>query len=139
MRYLSFLSVLVLVGLNASGGLRQGGSASNRGDSIADIAGVWRGNSKCVDKDSPCRDEVNVYRFTAVPGHSSEFSGNGSKVVDGKEVAMGSVTWHYDSETAELHSQSPAIRLVVHGEVMEGDLFLSDGQRYRHILLKKDH
>jgi hypothetical protein len=28
------------------------------------IAGTWPGNSVCMVKDSPCHDEINVYRFS---------------------------------------------------------------------------
>jgi len=52
------------------------------------IAGVWRGHSECAVKNSPCHDEVNVYRFSKIAGDANKFSGATSKIVDGKEVVM---------------------------------------------------
>ena len=59
-------------------------------DSQSQITGTWRGNSECVLKNSPCRDEINVYRFSEVAGKPGWFSGVGSKLVNGKEISMGS-------------------------------------------------
>src|ERR1700722_338287 len=56
-------------------------------DSPTQITGTWRGNSECVLKNSPCRDEINVYRFSEIAGKPGWFSGIGSKLVDGKEVS----------------------------------------------------
>ena len=56
-------------------------------DSPSQITGTWRGNSECVLKNSPCRDEINVYRFSEIAGKRGWFCGIGSKLVDGKEVS----------------------------------------------------
>ena len=57
------------------------------------VGGVWRGNSTCVVKDSPCHDEVNVYHISKVAEKPNSFMVTGSKVVDGNEIVMGSGEW----------------------------------------------
>lgn len=101
------------------------------------IAGVWRGHSECVVKSSPCHDEVNVYRFSRIEGRANAFSVTASKVVDGKEVAMGSSEWKYDEKKLVLECEKPSIQLRITGDKMEGALRLDDGAVYRRIYLKK--
>jgi hypothetical protein len=103
------------------------------------IAGVWRGHSVCVDKSSPCHDEVNVYRFSKVAGKPNEFSVTASKVVDGKEIVMGGGDWKYDEKTKVVESEKPSIRLAVGSRKMEGTLSLADGTAYRRIYLEKEN
>jgi hypothetical protein len=38
------------------------------------IVGIWRGNSVCAVANSPCHDEVNVYRFSDIPAKPGHFS-----------------------------------------------------------------
>jgi hypothetical protein len=108
-------------------------------DARSTIAGVWRGHSVCEHKNSPCHDEVNVYRFSRVPGSADEFSVTASKVVDGKEIVMGSGEWKYDEKTKVVESRTPPIRLAVDGKKMEGALRLADGTVYRRIYLEKEN
>jgi hypothetical protein len=104
------------------------------------ITGTWRGNSECVVKNSPCRDEINVYRFSEVAGKPGWFSGIGSKLVNGKEISMGTLDWSYDPEKHMLRSENSGatFRLVVDGSRIEGSLTLADNTVYRRIHLKKD-
>jgi hypothetical protein len=53
------------------------------------IVGTWRGNSTCMVKESPCRDDVNVYRIFKIEGKPGFVSVTGSKIVEGKEIVMG--------------------------------------------------
>ena len=117
----------------------QGGEAVIHG-SQSQIAGTWRGNSECVLKNSPCRDELNVYRFSEVAGRPGWFSGIGSKLVNGKEISMGTLDWNYDAEKRTLKSENSGaiFRLVVDGSRIEGSLTLADHTVYRRIHLKKD-
>jgi hypothetical protein len=110
-------------------------------DSQSQIAGTWRGNSECVLKTSPCRDEINVYRFSEVAGKPGCFSGVGSKLVNGKEISMGALDWNYDAEKHILKSENSGatFRLVVDGSRIEGSLTLADNTVYRRIHLKKDN
>lgn len=111
---------------------------SGEDDTASRIAGVWRGNSVCMVKGSPCHDEVNVYRFSSVAGRTNSFSVTASKVVDGKEVVMGSGEWTYDPGNHLVKSKAPPIRLTIVGDKMEGALSLADGTVYRRIYLKKE-
>lgn len=101
------------------------------------IAGVWRGNSVCLDKSSPCHDEVNVYRFTKIAGRADAFLVTASKVVEGKEIEMGSGEWRYDEKKQVVESKEPRIRLSIQRGRMQGFLTLPDGTEYRRIYLKK--
>jgi hypothetical protein len=108
-------------------------------DTRGKIPGEWRGHSECVDKNSACRDEINVYRFSKLARDPNEFYVTASKVVDGKEIVMGGGNWKFDAERAVLESLSPSIRLVVRGDQMEGALALANGTVYRRIYLKKEN
>jgi len=104
------------------------------------VAGVWRGHSVCMVKNSPCHDEVNVYRVSIIREKPGVFFVSGNKVVDSKEEAMGTGEWTYNSGTHLLTYEFPRglFRLKVEGEKMEGDLKLPDGTLYRQIFLEKD-
>jgi hypothetical protein len=117
------------------------GSKAAIHDSQSQITGTWRGNSECVLKNSPCRDEINVYRFSEVAGKPGWFSGVGSKLVNGKEISMGALDWNYDAEKHILKSENSGatFRLVVDGSRIEGSLALADNTVYRRIHLKKDN
>jgi hypothetical protein len=103
------------------------------------IAGTWRGTSECVLRGNPCHDETNVYRFSESASRPGWFSGSGSKVVNGKEISMGTLDWQFDPEDHVLESKNPSgtFRLVVDGEKMEGTLQLPGAGLYRRIHLEK--
>ena len=105
------------------------------------LIGVWRGHSECVVTSSPCHDEINVYRISAIAGNSNEVHVVGAKIVDGKEVIMGTGDWQYDAAKHALESQTPAgsFHFNVDGGSMEGVLMLPDHSAYRRIHLKKDN
>lgn len=104
------------------------------------IAGTWRGHSECIRKNSPCHDEVNVYRFSEIAGKPGRFSGVGSKIVDGKEIVMGTLEWNYDAEKHSLESETSAgtFRLIVDAAKMDGSLTLPDKTVYRRIHLERE-
>lgn len=130
---LAFCCVGVLTGVG-----QEPGAKGKPEGAQSKIAGVWRGHSECTDKNSPCHDEVNVYRFTKVEGKSNSFSVTASKIVDGKEIVMGSGEWKYDEKKQTLECEKPPIRMFVEGDKMEGALTLADGSVYRRIYLKKE-
>src|SRR5215469_10578287 len=105
----------------------------------AAIPGMWRGNSVCTVKDSPCHDEQNVYRISALPGKPGWFSVTAGKVVNGKEIVMGTGEWVYDPEKRSLTNEDGdrVFRLTVVDDKMEGSL-TSGGTVYRRIYLKKN-
>ncbi len=67
------------------------------------------------------------------------FSATASKVVDGREIVMGSGAWKYDEKTKVGESKRPRIRLVIDGRKMEGTLNLEDGTAYRRIYMEKEN
>lgn len=103
------------------------------------IAGTWRGNSVCALANTPCRDEVNVYRFSEIEGKVNHFSCTGSKIVAGTEVVMGSTEWIYDSSKHMLQTvtANPTIQLTLDNDTLDGVLVLADKTVYRRIHLKK--
>lgn len=103
------------------------------------IVGTWRGDSECVMKNSPCRDEANVYRFSEIATRPGWFSGSASKVVNGNEISMGTLDWRYDAKSRILESrnQNGVFHFVVDNEKMEGSLLLPDATVYRRIHLTK--
>ena len=108
---------------------------------MAPVTGAWRGTSECVQADSACQDEVNVYRFNEIAGQPDKFNGSGCKIVDGKEIQMGTLEWTYDPDKHALESKSPngTFRLVVDGNRMEGTLRLPDNTLYRRIHLRRSN
>ena len=104
------------------------------------IAGVWRGTSECMVKNSPCQDEANVYRIHAIPGKSYRFKVTGSKVVDGQETAMGpTLNWDYDprAHTLTFAVGNGHFWLKIDGDNMDGGLMLADMTVYRKIHLER--
>ncbi|MBV8116085.1 MAG: hypothetical protein JO300_15180 [Silvibacterium sp.] len=103
------------------------------------VCGTWRGNSECVQSDSPCHDEVNVYRFAEIPGKPNTFSGSGSKIVDGKEIEMGTLEWTFDPQYHALEAEvfGNTFRLIVMGNKMEGTLKIGNNVIYRRIHLQR--
>ena len=139
MMRISVVPAVMLIGMLAS----EVGSLAQEGDTKAAsfrelIRGEWRGNSVCLDKNSACHDEVNVYRFGEVAGKPETFLVTASKIVDGKEIEMGSAEWKYDEKAKTLECERPKIRLtMLRAGWMEGVLRLEDGKEYRKIRLKK--
>ena len=111
------------------------------GQQSGEIAGTWRGNSVCTVSNSPCHNETNVYHFSQVLGTSNRFSCSASKIVDGKEIVMGSSEWTYDPSRHLLQTATsgPTIRLTLDHDTLDGALMLPDSTVYRRIHLKKSH
>src|SRR6202007_3461106 len=63
------------------------GAATTGGqvEAAPQVAGVWRGTSGCMVKNSPCHDETNVYRITAIAGKSYRYRVAGRKIGAGQE------------------------------------------------------
>jgi hypothetical protein len=65
--------------------------------SPAELAGVWRGTSTCVDKERwpSCNDETVVYRMRRSPKRADAVELTANKIVNGEEVTMGvsDLTW----------------------------------------------
>lgn len=134
----SLLLALTFAGKGSPHGSQSAVAKSDGQDVRSRIVGVWRGHSECAVKNSPCHDEVNVYRFSKVASDANKFSVTASKVVDGKEVVMGSSEWKYDQKKQVVECEKPSIQLKIDGDKMEGALRLEDGTVYRRIYLKKE-
>jgi hypothetical protein len=108
-------------------------------DEESKIAGTWRGDSVCVEKDTSCHDEIAVYRIAAIPGKRGYLTVTAGKVVDGKEIVMGSGEWRYDSGMHTLIVELPrgVITLKIDGDKIEGVFILPDKTVLRRIALKK--
>jgi len=118
----------------------QSPAAKSGPDDASQVAGVWRGNSTCMVKDSPCHDEVNVYRISTIAGKPGLLLVIAGKIVDGKEIVMGSGEWKYDAQKHTLEweiSGGGVLKLTVDGNKMEGALTVR-GTLYRRISLKKE-
>ena len=109
-------------------------------DNESSVVGIWRGDSICVQKNTACHHEIAVYRVTAIPGKHGVVYVSGGKVVDGKEVVMGSGEWRFDANTRSLSTELPLgdIVMVVNGDKMQGTFTLRDKTVLRHITLKRD-
>jgi hypothetical protein len=116
------------------------------------LAGTWRGESLCVEKgdgdvksplqrsqNAACHDEVAVYRIAAIPGKPGTVMVSGGKVVNGKEIVMGTGEGRYDSAKRTLSVELPrwVITLKADGEKLEGTFTLPDKTVLRRITLKR--
>jgi hypothetical protein len=112
---------------------------SASGGAEAKLVGTWRGDSLCVEKGTACHDEVAVYRIAAVPGKPGTVMVSGGKVVDGKEIVMGTGEGRYDSAKRTLSVELPrgVITLKADGDRLEGTYVLPDKTVLRRISLKK--
>ena len=130
-----------LVGAAATCGLAQSPGAKTATEGPrAQIAGTWRGHSVCMVENSPCHNENNVYRFAEIAGKPGRVSVTASKVVEGKEIVMGTSEWMYDQGKQVLEWEGPqgTFRLTVQGDKLEGSLNNRNGVVYRRIYLEKE-
>src|SRR5215470_2708308 len=132
------LSLCLTVLTVAFASFAQTGRNNSDGDSTAAVIGVWKGNSICTVKDSPCHDEVNVYRIAKVNGKPNVVTVTGGKIVEGKEIVMGTGEWKYDAQKRSLDSSDGRFHFTIDGNKMEGALTLPDGTVYRRIHLKRE-
>lgn len=135
LRSATHTSILILVIVLYSAG--QSNDSKPTSDTQATIVGVWRGNSICSVKDSACHDEENVYRITANTGRPGWVTVVGSKIVDGKEIVMGSLEWRFDEQKRTLDSPDGAFHFTVQGDTLDGTL-TRNNQVFRRIHLKRE-
>lgn len=112
---------------------------SSSGGEERKLAGTWRGDSLCVEKGTACHDEIAVYRIAAIPGKPGTLLVSGGKVVDGREIVMGTGEGRYDSAKRTLSVELPrgVITLKADGDKLEGTFTLPDKTVLRRIRLKK--
>ena len=104
------------------------------------IAGIWRGQSSCTQKESACREETVVYRFSPLQDKPGSFSVSADKIVDGKAVNMGTLEFQYveDQQALVCKYAQGVWWLSVDGEKMGGTLTRPDGSLFRRVLLHKE-
>src|ERR1700674_3836230 len=105
------------------------------GDEESRLPGTWRGDSLCAEKGTSCHDEIAVYRIAAIPGKPGYLMVTGAKVVDGKEIVMGSGEWRYDRGKHTLTAELPrgVIALKIDTDKIEGTFTLPDQTVLRRI------
>jgi hypothetical protein len=105
----------------------------------AAFIGIWKGESLCQVKDSPCNDEKVVYTIARAK-ESAKVNIRADKIVDGRPVTMGVGDWDYDKEKNTLTLVIPrgVWKLTINGNKIAGILTLSDKTIYRRMWLKKD-
>jgi hypothetical protein len=104
------------------------------------IAGIWRGQSSCTQKESACHEENVVYRFSPLQDKPGSFSVSAAKIVDGKAVNMGILEFQYvEDEQALVCNYAQGVwRLTVDGQKMGGTLTRPEGSLFRRVLLHKE-
>ena len=104
------------------------------------IAGIWRGQSFCEQKESACRDETVVYRVSLLQDKPGSFSVSADKIVDGKAVNMGTLEFRYiAAQNALVCEYAQGVwQLSVDGNKMEGTLTRPDGIVFRRVALRKE-
>jgi hypothetical protein len=110
--------------------------SSALGRDNASFAGVWRGDSVCQIKDSPCHDEVSVY-YVSKGAESNSFKMKMNKMANGKEETMGTVNCKADSDNGSYVCRLNELATWtwhLNKDVLDGDLQYR-GQLYRKIHL----
>ncbi len=106
----------------------------------ATVLGKWKGESLCTVKPSACHDETVVYEITAPAGSADHLVWKADKIVDGKQVNMGSLDCSYAHESRTMTCDIPGRgvwSLTVDGDLMTGTLKLSDGTVFRKVSAKR--
>jgi len=145
MRIRFFQAMALLVSLAATLGRgvfaipQNAPGSSSSGGAEQKLAGTWRGESLCVEKGTACHDEIAVYRIAAIPGKPGYLMVSGGKVVDGKEIVMGTGEWRHDSAKHTLSVDLPrgVVTLKADGDKLEGTFTLRDKTILRRIALKR--
>ena len=102
--------------------------------------GAWRGDSTCLVRPSACTDEDSKYRFAADDSTPDRVRLTAAKVVNDREVVMGTSDCRYDSQKQALDCPLPndtAMHFDVNGSTMTGTMKLRDGTLWRKIALQR--
>ena len=110
------------------------------GADAAGVVGTWRGESRCVLKQSACHDEVIVYRF-ARGKKPNTLVASADKIVDGKALNMGELDCTVDVSGSAIECPVPngkgTFRYQIHGRALSGTLTLTDGTLFRRVTATK--
>jgi hypothetical protein len=111
-------------------------SSSVTGGAETSFVGVWKGDSVCQIKDSPCHDEVSVY-YVSKSAEPNSFQMRMNKIVDSKEETMGTVNCTPGSQNGSYVcclNEFATWTWRLHKNVLDGNLEYR-GQLYRKIHL----
>lgn len=103
------------------------------------LYGKWEGESICTSVRPACHDEHAVYHIAA-SGKPDTVVVAGNKVVDGKEVEMGTFVYHVDPTATTLTYENHGVvwTFTRNGGKMRGTLKqLPNGEVIRNIRLEK--
>ncbi|MBW0006784.1 MAG: hypothetical protein JO335_03625 [Sphingomonas sp.] len=105
------------------------------------VAGTWEGTSLCQVKPSPCHDEHVIYRISRTG--AGQYRLDGYKVVNRKELFMGSIDFTFDASRQQLHADIVGARgsstadLKLSAKHLSGNMTLTDGTLFRLIEVDK--
>lgn len=105
-----------------------------------DPVGTWRGISQCVVKPSSCNDEDSVYRISPVANASERVTVSANKIVDGREVNIGTSECTVTQKDHVLRCPLPngaSMQLTVKADAIDGRFQLADGTLWRRISLTR--
>ena len=112
----------------------------NTAADVSHLVGNWTGESICQVRPSACHDEKALYKIAKSPDGSTHLVRiTACKIVDGREIVMGSSDWNYDPQKGTLQWDGPhgVWKLVVEGKTMRGTLTLPDKTIFRRLTLRK--
>jgi hypothetical protein len=115
-------------------------SMSSQADQRNTPVGTWRGESKCLVTPSACRDEDSVYRIAAVSQSQTKLTLTANKIVDGREINMGTSECSFVPDTHVLLCPLPngnTIRFELTADSLHGTMTRSDGTKWRKIALRR--
>ena len=117
-------------------------SAFSQADEGNTPVGTWRGQSTCMVTPSACRDEDSVYRIAAVGQSRTKLTLAANKIVDGREISMGTSECSFVPDTHALTCPLPnrnTIRFELKADSLTGTMTLADGREWRRIALRRIH
>jgi len=104
------------------------------------LVGVWKGTSLCQIKNSSCHDENVVYHISK-DSNVDSYQVDASKIIDGKENDMGTLTFSFDPKKKILFLVDSVKNIKwefkISGKEMHGTL-ISKGKLFRIVDLKKE-
>jgi hypothetical protein len=104
----------------------------------AQLIGIWKGDSICQVKSSPCHDEKAIYEISKAKA-TGKLTIDLGKIVDGKPESMTVIDFTYDpiKHTLTCEQKYGIWELIIKGDKMEGTLTTPDQVIYRRMTLKK--
>jgi hypothetical protein len=101
-------------------------------------AGIWKGESICTIKTSPCHDEKVVYRITE-PDSAGKLTVQMDKIVNGAPENMAKLDCNFSASgrTLTCPMRNGEWKFIVDQNSMNGTLSLPDGTLYRKISVQK--